>query len=243
MAGKIERNGEIISKVKNKEDDMDQEQIGLRRAVAYLRVAHASDDSGNAMIAQRTACEDVADRYRLTIVREYVDQGKPARLTQQTALRKLLADLEQNRDVAYVIVSGYARLGRDLQSLDNVMSRIQGCGAEVATITGVEVAERFALTPLLDYVAEWARRPPERDKLAAEERGSLASSDDLTTAVQAIRSGRLNSNQREALAALLNIAGNATALPTPVAAAVFNAVEACKRTVPIEEVNDKNEGR
>jgi Resolvase, N terminal domain len=222
---------------------MDREQLSPRRAVAYLRVAHASDDSENVIVAQRAACEQIAQRYGLTIIREYVDQGKPARLTQQTALRTLLDDLEQHQDVTHVIVADYARLGRNLQSLDDVISRIQSCGAEVATITGVEVAERFALAPLLDHVAEWARRPTERGEPTTNEPNQLASSDDLTTAIQTIRTERLNSNQREALAALLGISGNATALPTPVAAAVFNAVEACKRTVPIEEVNDNNEGR
>lgn len=222
---------------------MDQEQFGLQGAVVYLRVGHAGDGSGNAITAQRTACEHIARRYKLTIVREYVDQGKPARLTQQTALRKLLADLEQNRDVAYVIVSDYARLGRDLQSLNDVMSRIRGCGAEVATITGVEVAERFTIAPLLDHVAEWARRPTERGKLTAVEQGSLASSDDLISAVQAIRSGRINAIQCESLATLLNIAANVDTLPTPVAAAVFNAIESCKRVTPAKEANNKNEGR
>jgi hypothetical protein len=209
---------------------MDQEQVGLRRAVAYLRVAHASDDSDNAIVAQRTTCEDIAERYRLTIVREYVDQGKPARLTQQTALRRLLAELEQHRDTAYVIVSDYARLGRDLQSLDDMIRRIHRCGAEVATITGMEAAERFTSTWLLDQVAKWATQPPDDVQAIPENSDELASKDQLSAAIQTIRRGQLDADQLDALAALVSIAGNAT-LPTPVAAAVFNVVDVCKRTM------------
>lgn len=222
---------------------MDQEHDGLKTAVTYLRIAHTSGGSDNAIVAQRRACEQIAARYNATILREYIDNGKPARLAQQTELQHLLADLEQLRDADYVVVWDYARLGRDLQSLDDVIRRIQNCGAEIATITGMEAAERFTRTWLLDQVAEWARRPPERGEPPANEPSQLTSSDDLTAAVRAIRSGRINANQCESLATLLNIAANADTLPTPVAAAVFNAIESCKRTAPVEEANNKNEGR
>jgi hypothetical protein len=53
--------------------------------------------------------------------------------------------------------------------------------------------------------------------------------DDLNRAVNLVRGGQMDRGQREALAALLLICGNAT-LPTPVVAAVFNVVEACTRT-------------
>jgi hypothetical protein len=48
-------------------------------------------------------------------------------------------------------------------------------------------------------------------------------------AVNVVRSGQLDTRQREALAALLLICGKAT-LPTPVVAAVFGVVETCKQT-------------
>lgn len=210
---------------------MGQEHRRTDRAVMYLWVARAQNDSDTAIVAQRAACEHIAQRYGVTIVREYIDVGNPARLTQPNELQRLLTDLEQLRDAAYVVVSDYARLGPDFQSLDDVIRRIQACGTEVATITGVETAERFARMQLLDQVAEWATHPTEGDRAAPRH---LTANDELSMAVQNIRSGQLDANQREALAVLVNIAGNAT-LPTPVAAAVFNVVEACKRSVPAKE--------
>jgi hypothetical protein len=55
--------------------------------------------------------------------------------------------------------------------------------------------------------------------------------DELNRAVNLVRKGQMDRGQREALAALLLICGNAT-LPTPVVAATFNVIEECKRTCP-----------
>ena len=208
---------------------MDKEQDRLRRAVVYLRVASAKDDSNNALTAQRAACDHIAKRHGLTIVREYVDHGQSAQLSKQYELRQLLTDLEQRHDAAYVIVSDYVRLGRDLQSLDNIVGRIRACSAEVATITGVETAERFDSTQLLDQVAAWAKRPALDGHERLPERRPRAMADELNAAVQTIRRGQLTADQCEALATLVAIAGNAT-LPTPVTAAVFNVVTACRQT-------------
>lgn len=215
---------------------MNQAQDRARRAVMYLRVGGAQNATDTTIAFQRAACEHVAQRYDIAIVREYIDVGKPARWAQQTNLQHLIADLEQLQDAAYVVVSDYARLGRDLQSLNDVIRRIENCGAQVATITGVETAERFARTQLLDQVAQWATQPADDIQTIPGELPT-AIADDLNDAVQIIRRGPLNSHQRAALAVLVEIAGNAT-LPTPVVAAVFNVVKACKKTNP-----NKQEGR
>lgn len=201
----------------------------LQRAVMYLRVARAKDGP-DAIAAQRTACEHIAARHGATIIREYIDDGKPARLTQQTELQRLLADLEQFRDATYVIAWDYARLGRDFQSLDDVIHRIQACGAKVATTTGVETVERLIRTRLLDQVTEWAST----DVDAADQ---LTTNKELSAAIQRIRRGQLNANQREALAVLVSIGASAT-LPTPVIAAVFNVIAAC--TQPDKTANTSN---
>jgi hypothetical protein len=159
-------------------------------------------------------------------VREYIDIGKQARLDQQIELWCLLTDLERLRDATYVVVSDYARFGRDLQSLDDVIGRIRACGADVATITGVETAERFDSTRLLGHVAAWANRPALDGRERLPERKLRVIADELNAAVQTIRNGQLTTDQCEALAALIAIAGNTT-LPTPVTAAVFNVVTAC----------------
>jgi len=126
-------------------------------AVMYLRVAHAGDDSDIAITTQRGACERIANTYSVTVVREYVDLGKPARWERQTELQRLLTDLAERHDARYVVIFDYARLARDLTSLDGIIRRIHLCGAEIATTTGVAVANRFRVDGLLDRVSVWAR--------------------------------------------------------------------------------------
>jgi hypothetical protein len=130
-----------------------------KRAVMYIRVAHVRDGSTSAVTAQREACERIANGYGVCVVREYADLGKPARWEQQSELQRLLVELAEKRDVAYVVIFDYARLARDLASLDGIVGRIQLCGAEIATTTGVAAVERFRAGSLLDRVTEWAHRP------------------------------------------------------------------------------------
>ena len=113
-----------------------------KRAVMYLRVASAHQQDATAISRQREACRRIAEKHGLTVVREYADHGRPARLEQQTELRRLLDDLDQLRDAAFVIVWDYARLGRSMGQLDEVIRRIHACGAELATITGAEEAKQ-----------------------------------------------------------------------------------------------------
>jgi hypothetical protein len=221
---------------------MDQEKNRVPRAVVYLRVASAKNDSSNAVAAQRAACKHIANRHGLTVVREYIDVGTPARLSQQAELRRLLTDLERLHDATHVVVSDYARFGRDLQGLEDVIGCIRACGAEVTTITGVETAERFDPTRLLDQVAAWAHRPTRGSQERALEPRARAVADELNVAVQTIRRGQLTADQCEALATLVAIAGNAM-LPTPVTAAVFNVVEACGQVRQAENQLISKDGR
>jgi hypothetical protein len=125
----------------------------------YLRVAHMQADSDIAYTAQRAACERIANTYGVSVVREYADLGKPARWEQQTELQRLLTELAEQRDVGYVVIFDYARLARDLTSLDGIIRSIHLCGAEIATTTGVAIAERSRINSLLDRVTEWAQHP------------------------------------------------------------------------------------
>lgn len=104
------------------------------RAVVYLRIARGHADDATAVAYQREGCRRIAERHGLTVIREYLDVGRPARLDQQTELRRLLDDLLERQDAAFVIVWDYARLGHSMEQLDDVIGRIKVCGAEVATI-------------------------------------------------------------------------------------------------------------
>jgi DNA invertase Pin-like site-specific DNA recombinase len=119
---------------------MDQESIRERRAVLYLRVANLDEDSKQAVAAQRVACHRIAVQRGLTVIREYADLGRPARLERQPQLRRLLTELAAHRDAAFVVVWDYTRLSRDLAELDDIIYRIRTCNAEVITLTGVEAS-------------------------------------------------------------------------------------------------------
>ena len=122
---------------------MPGQQKRTQQAVIYLRVASASVGDPTAIDRQHNICRQLAKKCGLTIAREYVDVGRPARLTQQPELQRLLSDLDRLRDAGFVIVPDYARLVRDMVQMDEVTRRIRAAGAEVATPSGVEVAERF----------------------------------------------------------------------------------------------------
>lgn len=113
------------------------------RAVVYLRVASTDPGDEHATARQREGCLRIAAKHGLTVVREYVDRGRPAHPAKQGALQQLFTDLAEYRDVAYVVVWDYARLARDLPTLTAVISELRARGAEVLTMTGVQVAERF----------------------------------------------------------------------------------------------------
>lgn len=133
---------------------MNNRSNAKQRAVMYLRVASAHEVDASAVTRQREACLRIAARHGLTVIREYADVGRPAQLDQQLQLRRLLDDLFERQDAAFVVVYDYPRLGRSLADLNEVEARIRGCGAEVVTITGVEAGERF--------VREWEDKQPAR---------------------------------------------------------------------------------
>jgi DNA invertase Pin-like site-specific DNA recombinase len=125
---------------------MEDEDERKQQAVVYLRIAWAYPDNATAIEHQRAGCLRIAAERGLTVIREYVDVGRPALLEQQIELQRLLDELDQRRDASFVIVWNYARLGYSMAQLDEVVARIQACEAEVTTITGVETVERFTST-------------------------------------------------------------------------------------------------
>lgn len=155
-------------------------QPNARQAVVYIRVA-AADANEHALALQRDICHQVARTYGTAIIREYADLGVSAFLDRQVQLQRLLRDLHVRRDAVYVVVWDYARLARDLAGLDDIIQRIHACGAEVATLTGVQAAERFTSTKLLDQVAAWANEA---------EHGPLYPLDLLRAALQGLVPGQ-----------------------------------------------------
>ncbi len=112
-------------------------------AVIYMRVGSSHPGDAARVARQREGCEHIATKYGLTVIREYIDIGQPARWARQTELQRLVRNLATHRDAAFVIVWDFSRLANSLSQLDERIIRIHACGAEVATLTGVEAAIRY----------------------------------------------------------------------------------------------------
>src|SRR5579871_5218624 len=138
---------------------MNTQQERMKNAVVYIRSARAPEGSDQAIAAQREACHRIAERHGLTIIREYADLGRAAHLEQQTELRNLLSTLATQRDAAYLIVWDYTRLSRNLTVLNQLIEQCRTYGAQVVTLTGVEVAQRFMVSGGLP---DDARESPDR---------------------------------------------------------------------------------
>jgi DNA invertase Pin-like site-specific DNA recombinase len=112
-------------------------------AVMYVRVGtHARLGDYN-INQQKEACQRIAAKHGLTIVREYTDYGRAGLLRQQVGLQQVLDDLHRLRDAAYLVVYDYARLGRDMEQLAYIEEQLHACDVQIITITGVQAATRF----------------------------------------------------------------------------------------------------
>src|SRR4051812_13720819 len=112
-----------------------------KRAVLYLRVSSPSqvrndyDPEGLSLPAQRQACERKADSLGLTIVREYVEPGVSGGiLTKRKSFLKMVDDIQQLRDVDYVIVWSVSRWARDQEDHWTARGLIRRAGAELISV-------------------------------------------------------------------------------------------------------------
>ena len=120
----------------------------MKRAVIYLRVSTSAqadtdvDPEGFSLPAQRDACQRKADSLAVEVVDEYVDRGESARSADRPALQRLLARIQEQRDVDYLIVHKVDRLARSREDdvLINVALRAGG-------VQLVSVSENIDETP------------------------------------------------------------------------------------------------
>ncbi|OLR89557.1 hypothetical protein BJP25_05630 [Actinokineospora bangkokensis] len=100
------------------------------------------DDASTRMADdQRAVCSELANRHGLRVVGEYVDHG-PAVASRQGELQRLIDDVT-SQAVCAVLVYDLARLAGDLVRLETILAELKARGADVLTVMGVEVAERF----------------------------------------------------------------------------------------------------
>jgi site-specific DNA recombinase len=121
---------------------MNQQLDREHRAVLYIRIGGLAADEAK-VNHQRAGCLRIATQHGLSIAREYVDNASSAQLDDLPELRQLLADLDVERDAAFVVIWDYSRIGSDFDQLDLVTQRVRACDAQIITMTGVEAAARY----------------------------------------------------------------------------------------------------
>jgi DNA invertase Pin-like site-specific DNA recombinase len=120
----------------------------LTRAVIYVRVSTAAqankdfDEEGYSIPAQRDACLRKAETLGAVVVDEYVDRGESAKSADRPQLKAMLARLQTDRDVDYVIVHKVDRLARNRADDVAIGLTIRQAGAQL-----VSVSENVDATP------------------------------------------------------------------------------------------------
>ena len=110
-----------------------------KRAVIYLRVStdrqarSGGEAEGYSIPAQRDAARRKASALGAQVVDEYVDAGASAKTADRAALQAMLARLESQRDVDFVIVHKIDRLARNRLDDVLIMASIEKAGASLVS--------------------------------------------------------------------------------------------------------------
>ena len=113
----------------------------MKRAAIYLRVSTAAqatrgrEPEGYSIPAQREACQAKATELDAEVVGEYVDRGESAKTADRPALKELLARLEAQRDLDYVIVHKVDRLARNRYDDATITYALHEAGVELVSVT------------------------------------------------------------------------------------------------------------
>ena len=113
---------------------------GLKRAVVYLRVSTAKqadkDENieGYSLPAQREACYRKAETLGADVVTEYVDRGESAKTADRVNFQRMLARIQRERDVDYVIVDKLDRFARNRRDDANILFELKLAGAQLVSV-------------------------------------------------------------------------------------------------------------
>ncbi|MGH7485366.1 MAG: recombinase family protein, partial [bacterium] len=116
------------------------ERGGRKRAAIYLRVSSQKqvdtdlDPEGLSLPSQRKRCEAEAKKLGAEVAREYVEPGiSGGSVLKRKAFKRLLADIEEHRDIDVVIIWNVARWARDEIDQWSAFGILQRHGVEVAS--------------------------------------------------------------------------------------------------------------
>jgi site-specific DNA recombinase len=144
---------------------------GRKLALTYARVSTTRqaerdiDEDGFSLPAQLEACRAKAALIDADVVHEFVDRGESARFADRPELQRMLAYIEEHRNVSYVIVHKVNRFARNTEDAVLLRMRLSRAGAEL-----VSAAENIDDSPagrlmraLLEGMAEYESANLARD--------------------------------------------------------------------------------
>lgn len=106
-----------------------------RKAIIFIRARHVGPDEKAAtqmqVSRQREACQQAAQRLNAEVVHEYVELGGTDRLERRAVVRQLLAELDQTRDVDFVITYDADRLARRITDSAAITEAVTAAGAAI----------------------------------------------------------------------------------------------------------------
>jgi site-specific DNA recombinase len=117
-----------------------QDPARTKRAVIYLRVSSDQQvergygDEGYSIPAQREACERKAADLGAVVVRRYVDLAKSAKTRNRPRFTEMVADIERDRDIDFVIVHKLNRFARNAMDDAVIDYRLGEAGAQLASV-------------------------------------------------------------------------------------------------------------
>ena len=113
----------------------------MKRAVVYLRVSTAKqagraaeDIEGYSLPAQREACLRKAAELGAEVIAEYVDRGESAKTAHRPQFQIMLARIQRERNVAYVICDKLDRFARNRRDDANLLYDLRLAGAQLVSV-------------------------------------------------------------------------------------------------------------
>lgn len=118
---------------------------GTKKVVIFIRARHVGRDETVAtqmqIDRQREACQRIAQRLNTEVLEEYVELGGTDRVERRPVVRQMLAELDQTKDVAYVITYSADRLARRATDSAAIREAVMAAGAEIVYAAGSNTAD------------------------------------------------------------------------------------------------------
>src|SRR5881227_947005 len=122
---------EVISKLSKLDVANTENVVTPKRAVVYLRVStskqadKAEDKDGYSLPAQREACYRKAEQLGAEVVDEYMDRGESAKTADRPQFKAMLARIDADRDIDYVILDKVNRFARNRRDDANILFELR----------------------------------------------------------------------------------------------------------------------